>query len=120
MLGIFQFSKLDCAVEAYNIDRRYFIEQLNRDTFFIDFKMQRTSNYAINLIRLDADLDYSAKRTNHIKINVIEFCRGSAGGDNQLRQPCLKDHSSFGQYYIEFPVTEQIDFFAIISANFLN
>ena len=24
-------------------------------------------------------------------------------------------HGSFGQYYTEFPVTEQIDFFAIIS-----
>lgn len=120
MLGIFQLSKLDCMIEAYNIDCRYFIEQLNRDTFFIDFKMQGSSNYAFNLIQLDADLDYFAKRMNVLKINGIEFCRGSAGGDNQLRQPCLKDHSSFSQYYTEFPLTEHIDFFANIPANSLN
>lgn len=118
VLGISQLSKLDRMIEARNDNHRYFIDKLKKNTFFRDFKMQGSSNYAFNLIQHDSDLDYSARLMRALESNEIEFRRGSAGGGNQLRQPYLKNNPSIHQNYTEFPVTEHIHFFGYYIGNF--
>ena len=59
--------------------------------------MKGSSNYAFNLIQKNADLEYSARLMHALKLNGIEFRRGSAGGGNQLRQPYLRN--KFGNLY---------------------
>jgi CDP-4-dehydro-6-deoxyglucose reductase, E1 len=118
VLGLSQLSKLDCMIEARNENHKYFIDKIRKDLFFINFKMQGSSNYAFNLIQNYADPEYSARLMRSLELNGIEFRRGSAGGGNQLRQPYIQTYLANRQNYKDFPVTDHIHFYGYYIGNF--
>ena len=52
-----------------------------------------------------------------MKLNKIEFRRGSAGGGNQLRQPYLREFIKKNEW-LKYPVTEHIHFYGFYIGNF--
>ena len=52
-----------------------------------------------------------------LRLNGIEFRRGSAGGGNQLRQPYLKGIVGETEY-LEYPQAEHVHFFGMYLGNF--
>lgn len=118
VLGLSQLSKLDSMIEARNDNHKYFLDKIRKDLFFIDFKMQGSSNYAFNLIQSYADPEYSARLMQSLELNGIEFRRGSAGGGNQLRQPYIQTHLANSQHFKDFPVTDHIHFYGYYIGNF--
>ena len=65
----------------------------------------------------NADMAFAQRLMDHLTAEGVEFRRGSAGGGNQLRQPYLK--ALFPEkYYLEFPETEHIHFYAFYIGNF--
>ena len=57
-----------------------------------DYFLEGSSNYALNLVLNDPDLNFCKKVMNVLNENQIEYRRGSAGGGNQMRQPYLKGY----------------------------
>ena len=56
--------------------------------FRTKFNFEGSSNYAFNLILNDKDEKLMKNLCALLDKNSIEYRKGSAGGGNQLRQPC--------------------------------
>lgn len=117
VLGLSQLRKLDANNAKRRRNHALFIENLDRDKYFTDFKMEGSCNYAFNLVltRPDAALRERVEKT--LRDNRVEFRRGSSGGGNQLRQPYLSRLMP-PQHYARFPNTEHIHFFGYYIGNY--
>ena len=94
---------------------------LDINKYRTDFRMEGSSNYALNLILQHADIPFTERLMMKMREEKIEYRRGSAGGGNQLRQPYLRkllrdtyqnfhevDHIHFNGFYIgNFPSLEE-------------
>ena len=90
ILGLSQLGRLD-----YNIDRRIenlnsWIEFLDDNKFFVNFKTDGNSNFALPLVVLNNDKDRFIRVCQILERNQIEYRVGTAGGGNQARQPYLE------------------------------
>lgn len=119
IIGLSQLRRLDQIVirRTENLDR--FLKKIDPSKYRTDFKTEGSSNYAFNLILKHPDNDLVEKLMKKMKMNGIEFRRGSAGGGNQIRQPYLKDIVP-RDYHLEFPETEHIHFYGFYIGNFPN
>lgn len=117
IIGLNQLSRLDAMIEARNINHKYFIDNLDSEKYFTDFKMLGSSNYAFNLILKKKDDKLFKKLTSLLDDNEIEYRRGSAGGGNQLRQPYLKNIVP-DKHYLKFRNTEHIHFYGMYIGNY--
>lgn len=117
VLGLSQLRKLDANNAKRRRNHALFIENLDRDKYFTDFKMEGSCNYAFNLVlaRPDAALRERVEKT--LRDNRVEFRRGSSGGGNQLRQPYLSRLMP-PQHYALFPNTEHVHFFGYYIGNY--
>jgi len=117
ILGISQLKRLDKAIELRTRNLKYFLSNINSDKYFIDFKIEGSSNYAFNLILKNKDDGLAIRLMNKLDLEGVEYRRGSAGGGNQLRQPYLKgfvpDH-----HYKNFPETDHVHFYGFYIGNF--
>jgi CDP-6-deoxy-D-xylo-4-hexulose-3-dehydrase len=89
VLGIEQMNRLD-----YNIQRRVenlniWLNNLDSDKFYIDFKIEGNSNFALPLIVKDKIKEVCEV----LELEKVEYRLGTAGGGNQARQPYLKNFS---------------------------
>ena len=117
IIGSNQIKRLDKNIKLRNINHSLFLSNLNSNKFKKDFYLEGSSNYAFNLILLKKDKDLFSKICNNLKKNNIEFRVGSAGGGNQLRQPYLVNRFK-PKYYLKFPNTEHIHFYAMYIGNY--
>ena len=90
VLGLSQIKRLD-----YNIDKRIenlntWVDSLNKEKFFVDFKIEGSSNFALPLIVLNNDKDRFIRACQILDRSQVEYRVGTAGGGNQSRQPYLK------------------------------
>ncbi len=117
ILGLSQLKRLDNIVERRTKNLKRFLSNIDSQKYFVDFKLEGSSNYAFNLILNRADDEVANKLMAKLRSEGVEFRRGSAGGGNQVRQPYLKgvvppDH------YKEFPLTDHIHFYGFYIGNF--
>ena len=89
---------------------------LDRNKFRTNFRMEGSSNYALNLVLQDPNIPFTERLMKRMSDEKIEFRRGSAGGGNQLRQPYLiKIMGDTNQY---FPEVDHIHFHGFYIGNF--
>jgi CDP-6-deoxy-D-xylo-4-hexulose-3-dehydrase len=119
ILGLSQLPKLDNNVIRRNENHHRFLSQLDSTRFKTDFKLEGSSNYAINIILKEKDPELFKRLTACMIDAGIEFRRGTAGGGNQLRQPYLKGIVP-NDHYLNFPNTEHVHLYGLYIGNFPN
>lgn len=117
ILGISQLKRLDKAIELRTRNLKYFLSNINSDKYFVDFKIEGSSNYAFNLILKNKDDELVICLMNKLDSEGVEYRRGSAGGGNQLRQPYLKGFVP-DDHYKNFPETDHVHFYGFYIGNF--
>ena len=114
VIGLNQLKKLDKNIKLRNNNFIYFLKNLDRQKYFVDFDLEGISNYAFPIILKYKNLKHRDNFEKYLTKFKIEFRRGNAGGGNQIRQPYLKkyfkkysmnnfqnvDHVHFYGYYI--------------------
>ncbi len=114
VIGLNQLKKLDKNIKLRNKNFIYFLKNLDRQKYFVDFDLEGISNYAFPIILKYKNLKHRDNFEKYLTKFKIEFRRGNAGGGNQIRQPYLKkyfkkyslnnfhnvDHVHFYGYYI--------------------
>lgn len=117
IIGINQLKRLDNNIIKRNSNHHFFLKNLDKKKFFIDFKLQGSSNYAFNLILKNKDENLMKSLMKNLKKNNIEFRKGTAGGGNQLRQPYLKQYIK-NKEYLKYVNTEHVHFFGMYIGNY--
>jgi len=90
LLGLSQLKKLDKNNELRKKNFLIFLENLDDNKFFKNFKLEGSCNYALPIILKTKSIKSRDKFEKLMSRNLIEFRRGNAGGGNMLRQPFLK------------------------------
>jgi len=116
IMGRNQLKRLDANIQLRNRNFKIFLDNLDRNKFRKDFHLEGSSNYALNLIIKDADIQFTERLMKRMSDEKIEFRRGSAGGGNQLRQPYLR--KLLGDSYKNFSQVDHIHFHGFYIGNF--
>ena len=87
VLGLVQLPRLDYAVEKRIHNLKVWLENLDKDLYFIDFDCEGNSNFALPLI-WNGDVKNSI--CDILEREGVEYRLGTAGGGNQARQPYLE------------------------------
>ena len=116
IIGRNQLKRLDANNQLRNRNFKLFLDNLDRNKFRTDFRLEGSSNYALNLILKDADIPFTERLMKRMSDEKIEFRRGSAGGGNQLRQPYLR--KLLGDTYQNYPEVDHIHFHGFYIGNF--
>ena len=118
VIGLSQLKRLDKNNNLRTRNLKYFLKNLNKKKYFIDYELEGSSNYAFPIILKTQNIKKRNKFEKILMLNGIEFRRGNAGGGNQLRQPYLKEYTkninlknfknvehvnSFGYYIGNYP-----------------
>lgn len=90
VLGLSQLKRLDENIEKRRQNYHIFIEHLDKEKYFTDFKHEGSSNYAFVVLLRKPDGNFFSKVTDALDEQGIEYRRGTAGGGNQARQPYVK------------------------------
>ena len=117
IMGLEQLLRLDEMVERRTSNLNRFLTNIDSDKYFVDFKVEGSSNYAFNLILKEANKDAAEQLMKRLQEAGVEFRRGSAGGGNQVRQPYLKNIVT-DDHYKNFPVTDHVHFYGFYIGNF--
>ena len=118
VLGLSQLQRLDKNNSRRTENMRRFLSRIDPEKFQTEFQVEGSSNYAFNLVQLNADDNLSSRLMNAMDRNEIEYRRGSAGGGNQLRQPYLRPYLKSLDMHKHFPNTEHIHFYGYYIGNF--
>jgi len=117
ILGLKQLKRLDTVVERRTHNLKRFLSKIDAKKYFVDFKLEGSSNYAFNLILKEADDVLVNRLMDKLRAEGVEFRRGSAGGGNQVRQPYLKGIVPADHYKL-FPETDHVHFYGFYIGNF--
>ncbi len=119
ILGLNQIKRLDKNIKLRNKNHTLFLKNIDKSKFVTDFNLIGSSNYAFNLILKKPNHAFAKRLMKGMDRAGIEYRRGSSGGGNQLRQPYLKKLFP-KNYFLKFPNTEHIHFFAFYIGNYPN
>ena len=117
IMGRNQLKRLDVNNKLRNKNFKLFLDNLDEAKFRTDFRLEGTSNYALNLVLKYPDIPFTKRLMLKMNEEKIEFRRGSAGGGNQLRQPYLKEIVSEGEWK-NYPEVEHVHFFGWYIGNY--
>ncbi len=117
LLGLSQLKRLDKNNNARKRNFKYFVDNIDKNKFFTNFKFEGSSNYAFPVILNTKSIKLRDKFENLMKKNSIEFRRGNAGGGNMLRQPFLKNYIKKNEF-LKFKNTEHVHNFGYYIGNF--
>jgi len=99
VLGLAQIKRLDDNIKARQKNLDIWLEHLNSNLYFTDFKVEGSSNYALPLIvKEKGKMDDICGLLEEQK---VEYRLGTAGGGNQARQPYLLKYN--------FKISESLD-----------
>ena len=119
LIGINQLKRLDKNIKRRNENFSYFLDNLDSKKYFVDFKRDGMSNYALNLILNNKDFNLFETLKRRLSKNNIEFRVGSAGGGNQLRQPYMSNYIKKNNIKPkDFKNTEHVHFFGLYLGNY--
>jgi CDP-4-dehydro-6-deoxyglucose reductase, E1 len=116
IMGRNQLKRLDGNNQLRNRNFKLFLDNLDDSKYRTNFRLDGSSNYALNLILQDANTPFTEKLMKVMNEDNVEFRRGSAGGGNQLRQPYLR--KIMGDDYQRFPEVDHIHFHGFYIGNF--
>lgn len=88
VLGLEQIQRLDSNIEARVQNLKIWLENLDPVKYFVDFKVEGNSNYALPLVW--SDPNSKAAICALLEEQGVEYRLGTAGGGNQARQPYLE------------------------------
>ena len=90
VLGSNQLKRLD-ANNRHRVENfELFVNHLDPEKYFTDFRMDGQSNYAFVTLLRRPDREMFARLTELLKEENVEFRRGTAGGGNLARQPFVR------------------------------
>jgi len=118
VLGLSQLKRLDANNIRRTENMMRFLDRIDPEKFQTDFEIEGSSNYAFNLVQLEADDNLARRLMAAMDKQEIEYRRGSAGGGNQVRQPYVKPYLPSPDEYKKYPVTEHIHFYGYYIGNF--
>ncbi len=118
VLGLSQLQRLDANNVLRTRNLLHFLDNIDSKKFQTDFEIEGSSNYAFNLVQLEADDALAKRLMSAMDRHEIEYRRGSAGGGNQLRQPYLRRYIKDPKCYRNFPATDHIHFYGYYIGNF--
>ncbi len=119
IIGQSQLKRINLNIKKRNSNLLFFLKNLDKNKYFVDFNVIGQSNYALNLVLKKADKLYMNKLMLTLDKYGIEYRLGSAGGGNQLRQPYLKNLVSKTQAK-KYKNTEHIHFYGLYIGNHPN
>lgn len=90
VLGLSQLKKLDMNIEKRCRNHRLFLNNIDPEKYFIDFKEEGSSNYAFIVLLREKYRHLYDKVVRVLKDEGGEFRRGTAGGGNLTRQPYIR------------------------------
>lgn len=117
VLGLSQLRRLDANIQRRNENHKIFLESINSEVFFTDFRTAGSSNYAFNLILRKPDPSFRDRLVDVMRRQGIEHRRGSAGGGNQLRQPYLRGVVPH-DHHLKYPIADHIHFYGFYIGNY--
>lgn len=117
ILGRRQLRRLDSIVAQRTFNQRLFLELIDPKRYRTNFKVEGSSNYAFNLVLKHNDDALMDRLMKCLRLESVEFRRGSAGGGNQLRQPYLRGIVPEGAWK-NFPEVDHIHFYGMYIGNF--
>ena len=91
VLGLQQLPRLDSNISARVRNLDVWLQNLDPSKYFIDFKVEGSSNYALPLIW--KNLEDKAAICRLLEDRKVEYRLGTAGGGNQARQPYLERYA---------------------------
>ena len=117
VLGQSQIKRLDKNIKKRNFNLLYFLKNLNKDIYFVNFDTKGQSNYAFNIVLKSQNKKIINEVMSKLEKNGVEYRLGSAGGGNQLRQPYIKNLFPKNKAK-EFKNTEHIHFYGLYIGNY--
>ena len=117
VIGRNQLKRLDENNRKRRHNFQVFLDNLDSETYRVDFDLQGSCNYAFNLIFTKPDPDLRDKLEMRLKEVNVEFRRGSAGGGNQLRQPYLRDIAQ-NLDLTQYPEVDHVHFYGYYIGNY--
>jgi len=89
IIGLNQIKRLDknieCRVENLNI----WLDSLDKNRFFVEFKREGNSNFSLPLVLKEKNHKLWNDIQDLLVLEKVEYRTGTAGGGNQVRQPYL-------------------------------
>lgn len=116
-IGLNQLKSLNTNNKKRSINFYYFLKRLDPKKYYVNFKIEGSSNYAFPIILNTKDLNIRNKFEKYLNQKNIEFRRGNAGGGNQLRQPYLKNIVKINNFK-NFKNVERVHFFGYYIGNY--
>ena len=92
ILGLSQLKRLDYNKERRSINFNTWVDNLDRDKYYVDFDRNGNSNFSLPLILSKPDTQTFDDVCDFLQLNDVEFRVGTAGGGNQARQPYLEGY----------------------------
>ena len=102
VLGIEQMKRIDFNIKRRTENLNVWLDCLDGSKFFIDFKTEGSSNFALPLILRESQMDKMKNVCKILEENKVEYRLGTAGGGNQALQPYLDkfEHRVVGELEI--------------------
>ncbi len=116
VLGCSQLPRLDASNQRRRRRFRLFLEHLDPDRYWTDFREEGSCSYAFNLVLSEPDPALYGRVLALLGAEGVEVRRGSAGGGNQVRQPYLRGVVA-EDAWLELPVVEHIHRFGLYFGN---
>ena len=91
VLGSQQLERLDSNIAARVENLKIWLDNLDPQKYFVDFKVEGNSNYALPLIWADPSKKDAVCKV--LEEEMVEYRLGTAGGGNQARQPYLERYA---------------------------
>lgn len=90
VIGLNQLKRLDANVEKRRKNYEYFIDHLDGNKYYKDFRHEGNSNYAFVVMPHKSVDGLYDRMIQAFKEDNVEFRRGTAGGGNMVRQPYIR------------------------------
>ena len=90
VIGLNQIKRLDSNNEKRKENFKIYLEHLDSNKYFTDFKVEGSVNYALILLVKNSDKKLYEKVCNMLREEKVEFRRGTAGGGNLARQRFIR------------------------------
>lgn len=90
VVGLSQLKRLDVNNKRRVKNFKLFLDNLDPEKYFTDFRTEGAVNYAFVILLRDADPEKFQKLTDALREEKVEFRRGAAGGGNLARQPFVR------------------------------
>jgi len=118
-IGLSQLKRLNINNTKRNENFLYFLKNLDKNKYFVNYNLNGISNYAFPIILKNRNINHRNYFEYKLKKANIEFRRGNAGGGNQLRQPYLKKYLK-KENLRSFPNVEYIHNYGYYIGNYPN